>query len=33
VNSLGEFDVSPYKVIGAAIAIACPEDVSKMAAE
>jgi len=31
VNSFGEFDVSPYKVVGAALA--CPRGVSKKAAE
>ncbi len=31
VNSFGEFDISPYKVIGAALG--CPRGISKMAAE
>jgi len=30
-NSFGEFDVSPFKEIGAALG--CPRGVSKMAAE
>jgi len=30
-NSFGEFDVSPFKEIGAALA--CPRGVSKMAAK
>ncbi len=31
MKGFGEFDVSPYKVIGAALG--CPRGVSKMAAE